>query len=730
MASVHDNSGPSDRQGIQNNPDRRFEEPFNYHRPNSSPYIHENERRSSPNRDLEYDFNEEVSEEVEDDRPPPPPLSSPSDYSENNNSSHHCNENNETFDTLDEFGEDTLHALMDADLRLGAVPPLSSGFKMDDDSELLDGEEQSADEWNAAPNEGPGNGTNDSFDDGTASESLLRGPIMAARSFASMNPSSVTTPSTARAQFIQSAMKSHPASLEKQKSDASSLNNIMTHSTARSTLLSTTKNDITPSSSSMQRNTPSNLVVSAHKPPLPSTRSHNSANRGGLITPSAQRADFITSPQDSISTIGSAQSADHLTFHGPQRKIDVEMEGMTPSGAREQFISPQGIGHRFSFESREVQESRSKTGEDKTPSNNIRSATGNTSAKPTPQSVKSNDTVKSSVGRLIALGEEQMKKQASAPTANESTKKSFLKKGTRKEPSALHTVGVQLLQAKETVNSTPTATNTLSSANESATERKARLARLEQMQEELRKDYEKREARKEEAQRERRRLRMKEISSRGVITKSVATVVENVAKNSPAVGITPSQARSRIQSDELTPSAARAKSAVKSRNASVERSQTSVKNRNNQNSTPLKVHVSSPEVHVENDHDRKDTDAGDEAALSGDELLSNQPEVEPKNHRPTKNNQSANKTTPASRRPRSVSRPKTTSSKPSTNSLSPKRTAVKNDKSDESKAFEDLKKKESEEWALIKNMRRRQEAALREAEGERERVSCIILILT
>ena len=42
---------------------------------------------------------------------------------------------------------------------------------------------------------------------------------------------------------------------------------------------------------------------------------------------------------------------------------------------------------------------------------------------------------------------------------------------------------------------------------------------------------------------------------------------------------------------------------------------------------------------------------------------------------------------------------------------------------DDKKAFDEWKRKEGEQWALIKNMRRRQEAALREAEGERERVS-------
>jgi hypothetical protein len=53
---------------------------------------------------------------------------------------------------------------------------------------------------------------------------------------------------------------------------------------------------------------------------------------------------------------------------------------------------------------------------------------------------------------------------------------------------------------------------------------------------------------------------------------------------------------------------------------------------------------------------------------------------------------------------------------------SPLMSAVNND---ERRAFEEWKKKEEEQWALIKNMKKRQEVALREAEGERERVSCL-----
>ena len=42
---------------------------------------------------------------------------------------------------------------------------------------------------------------------------------------------------------------------------------------------------------------------------------------------------------------------------------------------------------------------------------------------------------------------------------------------------------------------------------------------------------------------------------------------------------------------------------------------------------------------------------------------------------------------------------------------------------DEWRAFKEWKRKEGEQQALIKNTRKRQEVALREAEGERERVS-------
>ena len=660
--------------------------------------------------------------------------------------------NNETFDTLDEFGEDTLHALMDSDLRLGKMPPLASlrgvktdrlgelgGLKMD---ELDEGEfEEEGEEESNFEESNIGDEMEEDFEEeGTMASSLLRGPLMAARS-----AMAVTTPSTARAQFVTSAMKPCPMqevhspfesyqmhnqnqpllsanhAFTKQKSDAAVAH--MTPSTARSTFLSTKKEPRSTSSNgsaaalSPSAYTPSNLVISTQKPPL---------HRGsGGVTPSAQREGFITSPQDSVSTIGSGQSVDHIVYRSGMGTRP-PVGGVTPSAERRKFVdSPQdslshnGIGRMFTFggESCEKentgvnalsndQNSYSSNQRGVTPSKSFTPGSNNTkSAKPT------------SVDRLIALGEEQMKQAAAANTNQGTAKKSFLKKGTRKEPSALHTLD---LPDKAT---TPTATCTPN--NETASERKSRLARLEKMQEDLRKDYERREARKEEAQRERRRLKMKEMGSQGVVT---SARLENVTRKKESQF--PSQVRARSVSrertrgppaadagkDSVTPSRARARSALKSgRNKSettrgIAGDQCRPSEARSKSATP---------VSAEADFDNKQMDehsvVEEVSEIVADPLL---------NSTQTCNNNTQSKTTSSQRRSRSVSRPKTAASTPVKSSTSPKRsTKSKNEKTSDEKAFEDWKKKEGEEWALIKNMRKRQEAALREAEGERERVS-------
>jgi hypothetical protein len=103
-------------------------EPFNYQNPNQLEDIHDNERRFI-HRDLAADFMDEMSnDDSNEDLPPPAPLSPDSN---DNNSNYNDDAVDETFDTLDDFGEDTLHALMDSDLILGTVPPLLSGLNSD-----------------------------------------------------------------------------------------------------------------------------------------------------------------------------------------------------------------------------------------------------------------------------------------------------------------------------------------------------------------------------------------------------------------------------------------------------------------------------------------------------------------------------------------------------------------------------------------------------------------------
>jgi hypothetical protein len=383
----------------------------------------------------------------------------------------------------------------------------------------------------------------------------------------------------------------------------------------------------------------------------------------------------------------------------------------------------------------------------------------------TPQSDRA--TPQSVLSKLIALGEEQMKQQQQSAAAAvvpkvDSTKRSFLKKGTRKEPSSIHTLK-QPPNTTNTVNKSAAGTTT---TTETASQRKARLARLEKMQQDLVADYEKREKRKEEAKRERRRLRMIEVGGQDTArvgakaaskVGSVESRLEESTKKALQSVITPGQ-QGRAQStgrgkydENPTPSSAGAKSAVKTRHASVERPQRSVAKkegvtvlsptadravkqarRNVRGQTPSRVRAAqTPTAQPEFvDHPEKLTGDEDVQKFSEDEadVQSNGDDGSYSDEevavelKPKPNTSKQVKMTTAARRPRSVSRPKTTQLKSTTNSLSPKRNNSKAAAASNEKAFEDWKTKESEEWALIKNMRRRQEAALREAEGERERV--------
>lgn len=715
--------------------------------------------------------NSDASEEEEEELPPPAPLSS--DCSDDNN-------NNETFDTLDDFGEDTLHCLMDSDLRLGTVPPLSSLREnhrrlADDDEFEVDGDEKWAgrDQEEEAANENkfekaePDDELNDSteeddYDNNTASESLLRGPLMAAKSFASMNHHHT-------AAVVAATAGGHLFDKKRTiDSTTAKLGKTMTPSTARSTFLSAKKD--TPCREQrglVSGTTPSNLIIDTtvkKKPPL-SAKSSNSnpvMNRTAATTPSMIRQQFVNSPQDSISTMGSSASNNVMVLHTTHRVRNEE--GDTPGRVRGGFVSPtvapreNNSERMFTFDNHDLEtsiddvERIASTPTSRRVDNSKSIARGvdnggdrsNSKNAPTPQSVLSNHTAKSSLGRKIALGEEQMMKQqqqqAAPPTG--SIKKSFLKKGTRKEPSALHTLdNRQQLHSSTlpTTNAAHSKNTTAESSNqeETPTARKERMARLEKMQQDLLSDYQKREQRKEEAQRERRRLRMVEMGKRGVVTKcgSFGGVEDakkakenpsplpggraksdkmtfntnaigngekkNVAALSPTADRAVKQARRNVREMSVTPSRVRA---AQTPTASIGwEDETKFQSKNNDEAERF-----------------KEDDEADVAVQSdADEAEPEEPKSKPIENKQVKH-------TAATRRTRSVSRPKTAQSKPTTNSLSPKRNSSAGKKANNStyeQKTEDWTKKETEEWALIKNMRRRQEAALREAEGERERVS-------
>eukprot|EP00804_Cyclotella_cryptica_P020578 CCRYP_003421-RB/>CCRYP_003421-RB protein AED:0.29 eAED:0.29 QI:384/1/1/1/1/1/3/1153/1159 len=756
-------------------PRRTLPSNFPKHDPHN-PHIHDNERRDNerrPNRDLHSDFDDEAFDE--EDLPPPAPPSPNSLDDERNTAGGEAKD--DTFDTLEDFGEDTLHALMESDIVLGGMPPLASlrsrdgnHFKIqeedpphddDDHDESMEqgefddnGDEMKREQINADEF------TMDDEDDGTMASSFLRGPLMAAKSFAAMNLDAsrvniATTPSTARAHFLMSAMKPSLDSrltiddtatmaphdnFQKQKSDATPHSNAqLTPSTARSSFLSTKKESFKSSSSIPPTATPSNFVISTHKPPL--------GQRNGVArTPSAQRGDFITSPQDSVSTMGSAQSMDHVVYRQNTVPLTVEERGNTPSGERQKFLnSPQdsltshGTGRVFTFRHPESCEEHAATNMDlgdftTTPHSN--------------KSASEQSNPKSSVDRLIALGEEQMKQAASTSAANSTAKQSFLRKGSRKEPSALHTIDVAQPTAAVTT------TSNVTSSNESASERKARIARLEKMQEDLQRDYERREARKEEAQRERRRSTLTEMGSRGVVTQSTLDKMRGI--NHGEEIMTPSQARARsvsqgqmldVGKNNPTPSKARARSAVRpgrhmtsatpkstaAKDAPTPmRARSALKSKRDENNTS-----SCPQVRIDTNHtahvryEDGVVDNGSVEETKDDDMQSNANEkalpvesttsAAPAPVAERRPNEQSIKTTSSQRRPRSASRPQTTQSKPAARSPSPKRSNVKDTKSNDEMAFEDWKRREGEEWALIKNMRKRQEAALREAEGERER---------
>ncbi|KAL3808578.1 hypothetical protein ACHAXA_006819 [Cyclostephanos tholiformis] len=593
--------------------------------------------------------------------------------------------------------------------------------------------------------------------------------------------------------------------------------------------------------------------------------------RRNSISPSTARRDFVTSPQDSVSTLGALSPSEGY------RRDDIVVDADCVGGGVEIFDVPDQMLRFSTGNSSNHACNRASTliktytgGGDMTNSNaNTPASKGDNNDG---DDGRVGDTVSFLMGR-IALGEEQMRDKnhsalaAAAPStkvnsassdhaSDEPKKKPFLRKGTRKEPSALHSMTVtsrrnnnsnknnsikssqsssdcvtpsaarrsQQLNDNDVISTsslpssssaaenllittgTPdpvAATKAKANANESLSERLARLARLEKMQDDLIKDLERRQARKEEAQKERRRMMTARNSQKAVAivpvnTPAAAVVTRAISALAATTGICntvvtptheqsrreavasscegsgehnnaqtfatpgavqggesqtglPSQDRAERQEQEedqeqeqqKSPSQVRAEqqqqnSAVKESLVTGNRESLTTQQQDGENiitpsqarrlidSPASKKKNTSPSLDAIVDSYLSDWYSDD---IEGKEVkfLGNEKEnVDIKENQVVakkglKSNSVVEKamstSTPHPRSATSTARVKRSQSNTAAKLQSNgKASSSVND--DERKAFDEWKK---EQWTLIKNMRRRQEVALREAEGERER---------
>jgi hypothetical protein len=270
---------------------------------------------------------------------------------------------------------------------------------------------------------------------------------------------------------------------------------------------------------------------------------------------------------------------------------------------------------------------------------------------------------------------------------------------------------------------------------ESQSARKERLARLEKMQEDLIHDLERRLARKEEAREDRRQLRM---MTRKKVTSTPATSAAAKASVTPSQMRTPAAATMGIPSQSTS---RRGSATMRNEQMMIENNSRADSSKNSTTETGVNLSVainatakhrhegiitpsqarreSSPTADsiVERYEAKRNTEkAAEDNNVEHPSSRSNDkvgPKVDNADKKSTKSNQQAV-------RSKSMPRPRSTIR---SGNLSREAASVD---VNEKKAFEEWKKKEAEQWALIKNMRKRQETALREAEGERERVSCRI----
>lgn len=643
------------------------------------------------------------------------------------------------------FGEDTMHVLMDAELRLKSVPPTtpstSSSVSYTPRSNAgVAAARVTAAATMAGSSFGGGHETkgqqvstvdgeiNGDEEDGlsTGAASLLRGPIMAANSASQI-------------------MHSHD--IGGKISDASA--GIWTESGKRQMTIHTHQDaigaNLTPSMFRKhflpdEAPTPSQVrrgfvddVAATKKTPV-STSSRSSVHEFGSggyqkrhaihhrkqqpnNTPSLARSHFLPSPQDSVSTMGQLSPSEeyHAVANGPA------------TGAVDNSMQQ----HQYQYAS-------AGSNENKT-----------TNTHP-------------SIDGMIALGEKQMRLNTSFNISNiaeTSTnpqvvpKKPFLLKGTRREPSALHTrinksnpTGVGLTPSTARLqqqgisphhSALPKSSDgpihsNVSDTIESQSARKERLARLEKMQEDLIHDLERRLARKEEARDDRRRTKMmakKKVTSTptfAIAKRAVVTSQQKQDDDDEDACVTPSQMRTPATQALRQVSSAKGGESVKiSRAHSGRNSGTKPSVADNTKTGQHREDIITPSQARRSSSPSADSIVEKYVARRNGDITDEQNLAHQGCHGKIRDSKGLengetikSKTKQQAVRSMSKPRPQTTVR---TGNLS--RGAASIDV-DEKKAFEEWKKKEEEQWALIKNMRKRQEAALREAEGERERVSC------
>mmetsp|Transcript_6311 Transcript_6311/g.13730 ORF Transcript_6311/g.13730 Transcript_6311/m.13730 type:complete len:1464 (+) Transcript_6311:110-4501(+) len=675
-----------------------------------------------------------------------------------------------------------------------------------------------------------------------------------------MNGMVTTTPSAARSEFLAAQSMQGPGgySMNAHGMNGPRLNDLANDTNGQHGIIDHVGHVSDKSPSSLCEN----YVVSTQKKPPRSQQ--NRFQQGGQIqnenSPSAARDNFLTSPQDSVSTMGNRSPSDAYLVLNPR----IPASGLGARASRPPALEEGCVSQQQQFQQRLPPSSHPtpsmerrkffSSPQDSMPSMHSSNVGGDRYVSETPLSNGSRNTTTSTASRkstilekvdqfiddanqnfsttkndngsslesMIALGEAQMKLAAAAAeeTANTNShhvtpslppKRPFLRKGARREPSSLHkmnnnnsnsvTLSTQQRSnansnnnslnvvndpCANTTPSTGNSNNTNSNANnETLSQRKARLARLEKMQEDLMRDYERRQVRKEEARKDRRtgknvgnettsRARSSSkgrqrsssvgrgnsgVAAPGQMPSRARPPSAGRARNAAVVDVveeqTPSHARRNGGTKGQTPSHARLNSAQKPsqiRARSVPKKSSLIEiAATNEIITPSQARTQSPaktrssaEIVDENESsvveeyyvaEEYDDDDMEHDCIEGREWQDNNnvPDIaveekgklKPSTVKPPRSKPATRPTqqTSTARRSGSAAKLRVGTQRRNPKGSSSKHGAKSKSSSDEDdkKAFEEWKRKEEEQWALIKNMRKRQEAALREAEGERER---------